>query len=173
MNKDAAGKVIDSDYYEKDGRPVYSVTNINKYGIFTSTASPCDEDRENTSALLGYMLAERKNYIKMIHRKAMNFKERAIGIETALNALKNKYDTQKCPLLNGDAFISDLWHQYDVAWGLYNKYQDQYEYMRDDYHNFADRMIKKYNKKSARELLEKIKAREAAIKESNEQEQIM
>lgn len=170
MNKDAAGKVIDSVYYEKDGRPVYSVTNINQYGTFTSTASPCDEDKENTSALLGYMLAERKNYIKMIHRKAMNFKERAIGIETALNALENKYKTKKEPIANSNAFLNDLWRQYDIAWGLYNKYQDQYEYMRDDYRNFADRMIKKYDKKSARELLEKIKAREAAIEESNEQE---
>ena len=141
-----AGKVIASSKMWKDGRPVYGVTNMNKYGAFTSTVSPCDEDMDNLSDFIGYQLCERKNFIKMTHRKALNLKERAKGILNTYEALSEKYDKTRYPVEHSDSFLDDLMHQYLVACKQYFKVYDQYKYMRDDYYDFADRIIQKHAK---------------------------
>lgn len=146
MNK--VGKVIASKKYYDKNRIAYSVTNINKYGTFTSIVRPCDADMDNLSDWIGYHLCERKNYIKTIHRKMQLMYNRAIGIENAYNALKEKYSSREDN--NNDEFLNDLHYQLYIAQREYEEVKKQYIYMRDDYHNYADRIIKKHTEDKMR-----------------------
>lgn len=158
------GKVIGSSKTYKNDRPVYSVTNSNKYGTFTSTVSPCEEDMESISDFVGYGLCERKNLIKTLHRKAIMLGDRYDGVLHAYNALYESWN------MHGQLeAMNTLWHQMDVQERLYDEAYAIYKQARDGYREYADKVIQKHqeDKKHAEEFRVKLAEKKAidAIKE--------
>jgi hypothetical protein len=119
------GKVISANKIS-NVHPIYKVTKESKYGTYTGIVSPCEEDLEVLSDLLGYRLAEMKCDIKIQHRKAMNMKERYIGAKTMYNVLKEQ-------ILDKDL----LERRVEVLEKEYKQEYQKYKNMKERYHTYA------------------------------------
>ena len=132
----------------EQGIPTYGVKKSSKYGIFQGTVTPCSLDYNNINDWDGYLFAERKCNIQIMHAKAKILKERANGILNVHKTLHTKYKTTK--QYEFGIVLDDIYYQYKLAQKEYEKAYNQYKYMKDSFPDYTSRMIerrKQLNKK--------------------------
>lgn len=96
--------VIKAGFEPQDG--VSWVIINSKWGTFNGMAIVADEDRDIMSKFIGCDFAEYQAYIKLLNAKARAFRERAKGVQEAIDTLDLKY--QQMNLSHADAFLQKL-----------------------------------------------------------------
>ena len=135
-------KIIDtSKTIREDNKPEYKVTVASKYGIFSSTASPCDVDMELASDWTGYILAEYKNNIKIHQAKASILRERMNGIKHAYNVLVEQFNAKHNDLQHSENFLKSLERQYYIAKREYEKAYIKYLDLLHSYDNIVEKRL--------------------------------
>jgi len=125
------GKILNA---RIEGKTTY-VTKQTKYGTFTGKVTLNPEDEDVYSELDGYTFAEIKCDIQALKARAKCMKQRAIGVEHALNVLLKA----KHPITD-DTMLA-LARQVDVAWQNYYDAYEIYAINRDSYNIRVQRSL--------------------------------
>lgn len=155
-------KIIDCGKVEDEHSfPLYYVTISCKYGTFTDSVRQCKEDvvyddegAPVLNSMHSYYLAEHKCLIQA-HRKKVNMlNQRAMGIKTALDAIKESFEQRYSNYIeydhdyNTDIFftgqkemLDQLEHQYNVAIQQYEEAKKICQSYKDGLNLFVNQLV--------------------------------
>lgn len=136
--------ILEAKYYPKTGISV--LTKANKYGTFTATVQVHDEDCDIANEWDGLTFAEYKVDTMIMRERAHIFRERMLGIKSALMAIEPPEQDEE------DYTWDKLVIQYDNAVKLYKKALNAYKKMRDNYRNVVDITLE--NRRKVRKFIE-------------------
>lgn len=88
---DSSKKTIASGNMEVPLKPVYKVVIASKYGVFSGSASPCEQDMPYLNDFDGYKFAEKKAAMKLYRHRVQYFEQRYEGVKNAYDIMCEQF----------------------------------------------------------------------------------
>lgn len=130
----AHSRIIDCSWDEDT--KVATVTRSSKWGVFTSTASPDEEDMPYANKWIGWEIADYKNRMLITAERTKAMKERMNGVNDVMRALGGL--SAKYAAWSYDVIMDTTQRE---AVRRYRDEQRRYKNMKANFHKFCEMQI--------------------------------